>query len=547
MWLINTTTLQLEYILNYEAVEYAILSHTWEEEEVSFQEFQDLDSAWTKKGFAKIEQTCLLAKQQGFHYAWVDTCCIDKSSSAELSEAINSMFSWYRGSGRCYAYLSDFSGDQVNDEAFGKCRWFTRGWTLQELIAPEDLTFYNADWKLIGAKRNISSELSEINGIDRDVLDGLRHLNDVPIAERMSWAAGRSTSRPEDTAYCLFGIFSVNMPMLYGEGNKAFQRLQDEICKRLTDLTLFAWKVEDESDSTGLPTYPGIFARRPDDFAWVSGRLGLYLRQWSMFNGEIRVTNRGVRFDDLVLSIIEGQGVFMKLGCMFSLFGSGERYWVGIFLQKTRGGYVRTRPESVLWAMSSRRRMIPLPPEQVTIPAYPDLGKISSWSKSTKVRTSDKIWVERTCPTDFWDPYKREFLWRGSGDAGLVELLVGPASGGDSVPLILGVFNLHEEVQSCLVDVRWRHWSEAMVALGKPLLSAHLEHKFMQSFECSWAGEECISTHQGVDIMVETKEDYRDEYGMYITTATVTVSLDEGRTVEGPSVRKPALQIQAFS
>ncbi|RTE72967.1 hypothetical protein BHE90_012610 [Fusarium euwallaceae] len=121
MWLINTETLKLESVVNPETVEYAILSHTWEEEEVSFQEFQDLRFARTKKGFGKIKKTCRLAKKHGYQYAWVDTCCIDKSSSAELSEAINSMFRWYKGAKRCYAYLSDYRQTTI-DSDFANCR-----------------------------------------------------------------------------------------------------------------------------------------------------------------------------------------------------------------------------------------------------------------------------------------------------------------------------------------------------------------------------------------------------------------------------------------
>ncbi|KAH7260118.1 heterokaryon incompatibility protein-domain-containing protein [Fusarium solani] len=265
MWLINTETLTLESVVNPESVEYAILSHTWEEEEVSFQEFQNSRLARKRKGFAKIEMTCYLARDQGYRYAWVDACCIDKSSSAELSEAINSMFRWYKGAKVCYAYLSDYDRTKVG-RRFGNCRWFSRGWTLQELIAPKFLTFYNRHWTALGSKIELSKRISRITRIDEGVLLGHIDINTIHVVHRMSWAAKRKTSRPEDIAYCLFGIFDVNLPMLYGEGTKAFLRLQEEICQRVHDLTLFAWKTE----ANQAAEVRGIFARSPDEFAYAS-------------------------------------------------------------------------------------------------------------------------------------------------------------------------------------------------------------------------------------------------------------------------------------
>ncbi|KAF3806073.1 hypothetical protein GCG54_00004399 [Colletotrichum gloeosporioides] len=123
MWLLDTQTLKLQEIVDPSTVNYAILSHTWEHDEVSFQDISDLDSARKKAGFAKISKTCELSRQRSIPYAWVDTCCIDKSSSAELSEAINSMFQWYKLSVVCFVYLSDFTFDK----ALNSSRWFTRG------------------------------------------------------------------------------------------------------------------------------------------------------------------------------------------------------------------------------------------------------------------------------------------------------------------------------------------------------------------------------------------------------------------------------------
>lgn len=244
MRLINTTTMQLEeFIAN--PPPYAILSHTWEDDEVTFQDFTHPDPtiASSKKGFAKIQNTCRQAKRAGISYAWVDTCCIDKTSSAELTEAINSMFAWYAASDACYAFLTDLDPmDTANPPEpllkFAACRWFSRGRTLQELIAPKVVEFYNKDWTLYGTKVGLSKMLEAITGIDGQVLRASAVLADIPVARRTSWAANRRTTRVEDIADSLLGIFDVSMPMLYGEGQKAFIRLQEEIAKETNDLTL---------------------------------------------------------------------------------------------------------------------------------------------------------------------------------------------------------------------------------------------------------------------------------------------------------------------
>ncbi|KAF2093712.1 HET-domain-containing protein, partial [Rhizodiscina lignyota] len=223
---------------------YAILSHTWGDEEVLF---QDSGSATVKRkaGYKKIEGCANQARKDGYSFIWVDTCCIDKASSAELSEAINSMFRWYQNSGVCYAYLSDVPSDDydyVLQSKFARSRWFTRGWTLQEMIAPRELRFFSRDWKAIGTKYYLRECISSITKVDTEVLKDPKLLYFRSIARRMSWAAKRQTTRPEDMAYCLLGIFDVNMPLLYGEQEKSFKRLQEEIMKDSTDHSIFAFK-----------------------------------------------------------------------------------------------------------------------------------------------------------------------------------------------------------------------------------------------------------------------------------------------------------------
>ncbi|KAF1980772.1 HET-domain-containing protein [Aulographum hederae CBS 113979] len=237
MRLLNVQTKELETF--YRGIpSYAILSHTWGDEEVTF---EDLAKGTGEKrgGYSKMIGACSVAASQGFSYIWIDTCCIDKASSAELSEAINSMFQWYQDASVCFAYLEDIVG--APDKLwFGfrinESRWFTRGWTLQEVIAPEAITFV--------VKENFLADIiSKCTGIDHDVLvQGSAALCRQSNAKKMSRAAHRQTTRSDDIAYCLLGLFDVHMPLLYGEGTtKAFMRLQEEITKSSTDISILAW------------------------------------------------------------------------------------------------------------------------------------------------------------------------------------------------------------------------------------------------------------------------------------------------------------------
>src|SRR5271163_802044 len=220
---------------------YAILSHTWgaDGEEVTYEDLTR-GTGKSKAGYQKIRFCEKQAANDGLKYFWVDTCCIDKSSSAELTEAINSMFRWYRNAVKCYVYLSDVSTLRhfENDDlprptwklAFRKSRWFTRGWTLQELIAPKSVEFFSKEGVLLGDKTTLEQLIHEITTVPVDVLRGAP-VSKFPIEERMRWTANRNTKRREDRAYCLLGIFRVYMPLIYGEGDNAFTRLEEEIYK----------------------------------------------------------------------------------------------------------------------------------------------------------------------------------------------------------------------------------------------------------------------------------------------------------------------------
>jgi hypothetical protein len=263
MWLINARTFTIEEVWNESVKEYAILSHRWEDDEVSFQNIQNLDTASCMKGFTKIKNSCEQALKDGYGYVWVDTCCINKESTAELAEAINSMYRWYQTSGICYVFLSDVQTNASNGEiVWQQVRssiWFTRGWTLQELLAPQSVVFYNQNWEFLGTKQTLARLLTLRTGIDERILNG-EPLYRRSVAQRMSWASARTTTRVEDIAYCLLGIFEVNMPMLYGEGERAFLRLQEEIIKRSDDHSIFAWPMQREKQSGLLANDPTAFA-----------------------------------------------------------------------------------------------------------------------------------------------------------------------------------------------------------------------------------------------------------------------------------------------
>ena len=219
---------------------YAIFSHTWGEDgdEVTFTDLQT-GSGKSKPGYAKILFCGEQAKRDGLQYFWVDTCCIDKANYTELSEAITSMFRWYSSAVHCYVYLSDVLAHNSDENgraqstwesAFQYSRWFTRGWTLQELIAPKSVKFFSREGKLLGNKTTLEGQINQVTGIPPVALRGIP-LSHFDVGERMRWVEKRETKRKEDKAYCLLGIFDVSMSLRYGEGETAFTRLQQKIGK----------------------------------------------------------------------------------------------------------------------------------------------------------------------------------------------------------------------------------------------------------------------------------------------------------------------------
>ncbi|CAK7226851.1 hypothetical protein SBRCBS47491_006368 [Sporothrix bragantina] len=296
---------------------YAILSHTWEDkQEVTLQDMASLYLT-DKRGFAKIAATCALARQHGLEWAWIDTCCIDKTNNTELTESINSMFRWYQNAAVCFVHLVDLDsrsqstppnsgGDDVYARMRG-CAWFRRGWTLQELLAPATIEFYDGNWQPIGSKQDLAPLLADITRIPVPAILGEEPLTSYAAAQIMAWASPRITTKVEDEAYCLLGLFDVYMPLIYGEGKRAFQRLQEEILKRTTDLTLFAWVSAEEAAVMDLETahslqktaspspyrrsaYMPLLASSPAEFEHCRG-----LSRFRNDDSEFAVTNRGLR------------------------------------------------------------------------------------------------------------------------------------------------------------------------------------------------------------------------------------------------------------
>ncbi|KAI0100914.1 heterokaryon incompatibility protein-domain-containing protein [Nemania sp. FL0031] len=339
MRLLNTTNLKFEEFFDVDRCEYAILSHTWGEEEVLYHNIRDLNHDWRlMKGAKKVVKSCEAARRKGFKWIWIDTCCIDKTSSTELSESINSMFKWYEKSAVCIVYLVDVLKDGGSTN-ISRSRWFQRGWTLQELIAPRWVEFWDCNWAFIDTKHELSAAIAEITGIDELVLQHGHHLDSsspsdqariarlsnggaldyfspttsstirhllrsYTISNIMSWASYRQTTRPEDISYCLLGLFDINMPLLYGEGaEKAFYRLQFAIIERSRDQSLLAWERLDHGDSPrpGQQGSSSVFAPSPAFFRHG----GKIQPDWSTkYCDGIGVSRMMVRQDGLMVDLL---------------------------------------------------------------------------------------------------------------------------------------------------------------------------------------------------------------------------------------------------
>lgn len=405
MWLINTHTLTLEEFISLDRPAFAILSHTWSKDEVTFQEFRSLTGDYSKKlRGRKVLNTCALAKSRGFRYVWIDSCCIDKTNSVELAEAINSMFEWYATAGECYAYIEDLASDASTDK-LKVSRWFSRGWTLQELLAPDELIFFDRDWRPRGTKHDLSGLVSEASGISQGILRDKSLLSEIPVSHKMSWAATRQTTRPEDIAYCLIGIFDVRMVFIYGEGRKnAFYRLQKKIIRRTNDMSIFAWTSQSVDEE-----YRGVLATGPEEF--VNG--SLYRQQsGALDNPEYTVTNKGIRIETGLQYNSDGATVL-------PLYHSKEsRDIIGIYL-KAYGGrtYARMRPHELAKipnATQGRPEQRYLSPSiSVATKRKLETTLANAFLFESSLKT--KYWqYESTSPSTWWDHDAQTYLRDGN-------------------------------------------------------------------------------------------------------------------------------------
>jgi hypothetical protein len=420
MRLINVDTMKLEERIGEIEVNYLILSHTWTDEEISYQDYMWLqnheeevtdgiidelpprqrartiakaESLRQRVGYRKVFHFIRSARRlhkehckdhysrlagAGLQpiYVWVDTCCINKESSAELSEAINSMFNWYTRADICVAILSDVTVLDVDPKGeFGKSRWFTRGWTLQELLAPPEVAFYNQKDEFIGYRSAICNQLEAITAINAQYLGGFWERADfwsATVAQKMSWAAKRETTRIEDEAYCLLGIFNVNMPLLFGEGRHAFIRLQQNIIDDFHDQSIFAWGYNTHLGAnycTGL----SVYADNPTAFG-NCGSLILPDDDQNQLNPQgghpFERTNMGLRITLDLFQLTEGMGMIYAL-LPVRCEEAGSRICVPVIWRATHGRiqeiphgavlatYRNEPPVAFSYDLETLRRMMP--------------------------------------------------------------------------------------------------------------------------------------------------------------------------------------------
>ncbi|KAI0506412.1 heterokaryon incompatibility protein-domain-containing protein [Xylaria bambusicola] len=475
MWLIDTSTLKLNFVTEAEKGSYAVLSHTWGENEVTFEQFRSfdprsLDDACQQTRFVKITKTCELAAQHGLSYAWIDTCCIDKSSSAELSEAINSMFRYYQDAAFCIAFISDLSGPSdpaTQGPDFGNqfphCRWLTRGWTLQEMIAPPQVFFFDSTWTFRGSKHDWKGLLSKATGVGEAVLDNQMELRFVPVAQRFSWASKRQTTRIEDMAYCLLGIFNVNMPLIYGEGRRAFIRLQEEIAKESYDLSLFAWQQLDYSQN-----YRGILARSPEEF-YHCGEMKHRIKG-AIFPTEFTLTNRGLRIETAAMVSVPTASHDFIWNLGFSYRDdwpiNTSLGWLGIYLAKTQDGFVRARPSELFQAGSQTRIRCPMRLMHIrkTVDVSESLEIDRRFERAIKVILHQALsWpqfitLEAFVPEALWVENEAAFLHQGRGINAYIRGKVG-LSEANLEPIILACSTMDTPI--CAIwDSHDRWWAE---------------------------------------------------------------------------------------
>ena len=372
MRLINATTFELKEFSDADLPPYAILSHRWGENEVSYQDWvyvtkqfprrwgwvhleEEANKIKTSVGYQKIMEACKMARWDDLEWIWADTCCIDKTNLAELSEAINSMYRWYEDSELCYAYLQDVKlyadgsdrseASRWIETAVRKSEWFQRGWTLQELLAPREVKFISHEWDVIFHKSDGTRLLREITGIPEIILSNHKEpvAHETHVSDIFSWAARRTTTRVEDRAYSLLGLMGINMPLLYGEGDGAFRRLQLEIARNLQDLSFLAWgfdgKLDDLYKTNLAPQKTGSFITggalaHKLDFFLNSGQEEIEYIHNDLPSTPIQVSNIGISFQSILIQTLNPRLYFAEL--------PGTNFWIPM-LSSHEETYIRLR------------------------------------------------------------------------------------------------------------------------------------------------------------------------------------------------------------
>ncbi|KAI1032041.1 hypothetical protein LB504_000095 [Fusarium proliferatum] len=328
---------------------YAILSHTWisPTDEITYQDMKtrtgDIkNGVYKQKGWSKLRDYCCRAFKDGWDWAWMDTCCIDKTNPADTQEAINAMFRWYQNAGVCYAHLSDVDFVSLPDDTdldsstnrlriagkndFIGAKWFTRGWTLQELLAPHYLIFVDRQWRHMGTRESWALEIEKASKIEACHLNAFNptDFSSCSTAMRFSWASGRETTVEEDESYSLLGLFGISLPLIYGEGGRqAFNRLQRQLIHVYHDDSVFAWKSSQSDPKPGI----GILARSVKDF-WGASKVtaGQYGNAYSMTNRGLEITSKYWRQRS------NPDGVIVRLNCRIGSASDTEDKETGLHL-----------------------------------------------------------------------------------------------------------------------------------------------------------------------------------------------------------------------
>ena len=408
----------------------AIISHRWgnDREELSFQQYRErmtrleykddqfdnpgntsASSEGESAGFFKTARARLKAQEQeptqpqlDLEYIWMDTCCINKEERRGHEKAIILMFSWYRSAKVCYAYLPDVSvqkrdfqeEEQEEDKetkkvkvtkprigSFQDSNWFTRGWTLQELLAPREMHFFDRYWRFIGTKATLSAQIQRVTGIEAQYLNG--DVSKACIAVKMSWLARRKTTEVEDMAYCMFGLFGIDTYIRYGEGEGAFLRLGQELIRQKpADESIFAWKspeIDPKIDSGPLSC--GLLAPWPTCYLG-SENLTIESRKYRQRKGynftsggiEFQVPNKlpenGNAADWMALVARNRKTYWLKLNCWDPRDELGDRDTITIYLQKEGENWrrkncevldYRRRPRSSQSVLGPKTRPMEIP------------------------------------------------------------------------------------------------------------------------------------------------------------------------------------------